>query len=78
MVSAIRTTVKPDAGFPLGSRLSREEYRTTWNDFSSRSIEMRSGTLDKITEKCYAGMNSGWINLETGELRSCCPGEKMD
>lgn len=78
VISAIRSEARPGEGFPLGSKLSWKEYYSVWEEFSSRSLEMRNNTLGKFTEQCYSGINSGWINLQTGELRSCCPGQRVD
>lgn len=78
VVSSIRKEAKAGEAFPLGSKLQWEEYCALWEDFKSRSIEMRKGTFGRFEQICYAGMSSGWINFETGELRSCCPGKYMD
>lgn len=78
VISPIRAESKQGQGFPHGSKLPWNEYMDIWDDFGSRSIEIRNETLGKFTGQCYAGINSGWINMETGELRSCIPGEHVD
>lgn len=78
VISPIRTSTTYSDGFPLGSKLSWDEYCQVWEPFKSKAIEMRAKTLGKFKESCYAGINSGWINIETGEIRTCIPGEYMD
>lgn len=77
-ISPIRKMEEKGIGFPNGSEYEWDKYIQTWSDFNSKAIDMRTGTLDKIQIPCYAGVSSGWINLSTGELRSCVPGEELD
>lgn len=78
VVSVIQKEFEKGLGFPLGSKLSKEVYFDKWRIFGSKSQSLREMTYEKIHEVCYAGIRSGWINLNTGELRSCSPGEPLD
>lgn len=78
VVFAIRAEPDFQADFPLDSKNNREKYLEAWKDFKSVSLEFRSKTWNKYTELCYSGINSGWINLTSGELRSCIPGKYVD
>lgn len=64
-------------GFPLGSKYTWEEYVEIWKDFDSPSIKCRKHTLNHIDEICFAGMHSGYINIQTGDLLTCVPGKKI-
>ena len=78
MISPIRGEKREEQkGFPLGSKYSWDEYMDVWKNFKSPSIESRRHTLNHIEEKCYAGMNCGYINLQTGDLLTCVPGRKL-
>lgn len=78
VISPIRRATNYEEKFPLGTTQSWEDYCKIWKPFQSKAIEMRSKTLDKFNGLCYSGVNSGWINFVTGEIRTCVPGERMD
>lgn len=78
VISPVRTDTTYQDGFPLGSKLSWDEYAKVWSDFPSKAIEIRAKTLGKIEIPCYAGINSGVIDFESGRLGSCVPGDTID
>lgn len=64
--------------FVLGGEKTWEEYIDIWKGFPGKSLEMRTRTIGKLCEKCYAGISSGFINLDSGYLVSCVPGIYLD
>ncbi len=78
VISPIREETNYENGFPLGSKYTWEKYCEIWEEFGSKAIVMRGKTLGKFTGLCYAGVNSGWLSFESGEIRTCVPGEHLD
>ena len=62
----------------LLTKLSREEYKKTWSVFSSPLFDFKLSIFGrKINEFCYAGQNSLYVYLESGEYKSCYCGDHL-
>ncbi|MBR0487605.1 MAG: hypothetical protein IJJ70_07900 [Treponema sp.] len=60
----------------LLTKLTREEYKKTWEVFDSPFFDFKFSVFNKkITEFCYAGQNSLYLDLHTGEYKSCYCGD---
>lgn len=79
-ITAVRAadSYKYDQFVIEGKAKTWEEYIDLWKGFPGKSLELRGNTLGKICKKCYAGISSGFINLDSGHLVSCVPGEYLD
>lgn len=56
-----------------------EEYKKIWNTFDSEMFNFKSTIFgEKRKEFCYAGEWSVYLNIETGDLRQCYCGSKID
>lgn len=60
----------------LLTKLNREEYKKTWSVFNSELFDFKFSIFGrKINEFCYAGQNSLYLDLRTGEYKSCYCGD---
>lgn len=60
----------------LLTKLTREEYKKTWSVFDSALFDFKFSIFGrKINEFCYAGQNSLYLDLLTGEYKSCYCGD---
>ena len=60
----------------LLTKLSREDYKKTWSVFDSSFFNFKFSIFNrKIEEFCYAGQNSLYLDLRTGEYKSCYCGD---
>lgn len=59
-------------GFAIHSSKSMDEYKKIGNEMKSPLFEFTCKNFnEKRNEFCYAGLWSGVLNMETGELRGC-------
>ena len=66
------------AGIDVLSKLDFETYKQVWGQFDSELFRFKSEIFyQKRQEFCYAGDWSGYLNLETGELRQCYCGKVL-
>lgn len=57
---------------PMLTSLSMENYRNVWGEFSSELFDFKFSIFgEKRKEFCYAGLWSGYLNLQTGILQQC-------
>ena len=62
----------------LLTKLSRAEYEKTWSVFDSVFFDFKFSIFNKkIDEFCYAGRNSLYLDLRTGEYKSCYCGDPL-
>lgn len=62
----------------LLTELSKEEYKKTWSVFNSPLFDFKFSLFGrKINEFCYAGQNSLYVYLESGEYKSCYCGDHL-
>lgn len=62
----------------LLTKLSREDYKKTWSVFDSSFFNFKFSIFNrKIEEFCYAGQNSLYLDLRTGEYKSCYCGDTL-
>lgn len=62
----------------LLTSLTREEYKKTWSVFNSKLFDFKFSIFGrKINEFCYAGQNSLYLALRTGEYKSCYCGDYL-
>jgi len=62
----------------LLSTLSREQYKETWSVFDSVLFDFKFSIFGrKINEFCYAGQNSIYLDLRTGEYKTCYRGDTL-
>lgn len=60
---------------PILTKLSREQYKTTWSIFGSDMFRFKLSVFgQKRKEFCYAGAWSGYLNLGTGMMTQCYGG----
>ena len=61
-----------DPELPILTKLSRDEYVSTWSQFDSDLFKFKMQTFNiKRKEFCYAGEWTAHLNLGTGILRQC-------
>ena len=61
-----------DEKLPMMTCLPREEYIKTWGTFNSPLFDYKLKIFgQKRTDFCYAGVWSFYLNLVTGEMKSC-------
>ena len=61
-----------DSKLPILTRLSREEYEKTWEQFDSELWRIKMSTFNvKRTEFCYGGVWTAHLNLGSGILKQC-------
>ena len=66
------------AGIDVLSELDFKTYKRVWGQFDSELFLFKTEIFKKKrNEFCYAGDWSGYLNLETGELRQCYCGKKL-
>lgn len=59
-------------GIPILTKLSREEYKKTWEVFNSNLFNFKIDIFGKkMTKYCYAGKWSLYVNIGSGETRQC-------
>lgn len=64
------------AGIDVLSKYPFEEYKKIWGQFDSPLFDFKSKIFyQKRKEFCYAGDWSGYLNLDTGDLRQCYCGK---
>lgn len=69
------TILRDDAGRrPLLTQLPLDEYKKVWESFDSPMFNYKYSVWGrKINEFCYGGMWTFMLQVNTGELRQCCP-----
>lgn len=56
-----------------------EDYKNIWKVFQSEMFNFKSEIFGvKRNEFCYAGQWSAYLNIETGDLKQCYIGRKID
>ena len=51
------------------------KYKRIWSQFDSQLFDFKLKTLyKKIRKKCYGGVLSGYINIQSGDIRPCYGG----
>ena len=69
-VSIARNDASKDRGYL--TKLSKEEYEKVWSSFESELWEFKNSIFNKrITDFCYAGEVSLFVDLETGITKQC-------
>lgn len=62
-------------GIPILTKLTREEYATTWEEFDSDLFRFKMSTFNnERKEYCYAGDWSLWVNAGNGTATQCYGG----
>lgn len=62
----------------LLTKLGRDEYRRAWSVFDSPLFDFKFSIFNKrINEFCYAGQNSLYLDLRSGEYKSCYCGSRL-
>lgn len=62
----------------LLTKLAREEYKKTWSVFDSPLFDFKFSIFNKKRcEFCYAGQNSLYVNLDTGDYYQCYAGDYL-
>ena len=65
-------------GFPLMTKLSREEFVRTWSEFDSELFRFKESIFEvKRKEYCYAGKWGFVLELGTGEYAQCYKGKRL-
>lgn len=68
-----------NADLPILTNLSKEEYRTTWQQFDSPMFEHKIEFFnEKRNEFCYAGDWTAFLMIGTGEIRKCYCGKTLN
>ena len=66
-------------GIDILSNYSFEEYKNIWGTFDSKLFEFKAQLYQKhISEFCYAGEWSAYLNIESGDMRQCYCGKVID
>ena len=66
-------------GIDILSAHSFDEYKRIWGQFDSALFDLKCNLYHrKISEFCYAGEWSAYLNLETGRLAQCYCGQQID
>lgn len=65
-------------GIDILSKLPKNEYFKTWDQFHSPLFDYKKILFSKRQEEfCYAGIWSAWINLATGQAQACYCGRAL-
>ena len=75
-VTVPRDETKP--GFPLMTKLTKNEFVKTWSSFNSPLFDFKESIFEvKRNEFCYAGLWSFVFDITTGEYWQCYRGKRL-
>lgn len=75
-VTVARDTTKPD--LPILTKLPSKKYKKIWQQFKSKMFDYKFKMFNKkITDYCYGGSWTYFLDFGTGELKQCYLGETL-
>lgn len=60
-----------DSQLPILTKMTNEEYYKAWSEFNSDLFEVKWNYYGKHIHNCFAGKNSLYIDLMTGNIMRC-------
>lgn len=67
-----------DAQLPILTKMTNEKYYKIWSEFDSKLFEVKWNYFGKHITNCYAGRNSLYVDLKSGNIIRCLKQKSID